>query len=102
MNDWKLVDAEKINQENPLSFEITCQISKELILIGDFVKVIFEYRKGLWGSHYAERMWVKVTAIYENEYMGDLKNHPFEEHILSFDDEVVFRRKHIISIESKS
>ncbi len=102
MNNWKLVDAEKINKENPLSFEIPCLVSKKLIRIGDFVKVIFEYKEGVWKTHSAERMWVKVTAIYSSSYMGYLKNAPFEEHILEFNDEVVFRDKHIISIEPKS
>ncbi len=99
MNNWTLVDAEKINQKYPLSFEIPCQISKALIGVGDYVKVIFKYRKGRWGCYHAERMWLKVTDTFGEQYMGDLKCHPIEGHILSFNDEVVFRKKHIISIE---
>ncbi|MFX1236235.1 MAG: DUF2314 domain-containing protein [Promethearchaeota archaeon] len=61
---------------------------------GDLVKLRFKLPDGCNG----ERMWIEITKIFNNSFMGVLDNDPLEDFGLKHNDKISFESRHIIDI----
>lgn len=96
IGSWKLIDAEKLAQEHKYTFyKPSKEITKKLV-VGNVVKLTFEFDSSNSEHPSAERMWVEITEINGEKFKGKLDNHPFYLHELFAGDEIVFEHKHII------
>ena len=59
---------------------------------GDYVQLVFQP---------GERMWVKITEIYDYQFVGILDNEPIAVKSLKCGDRIDFEDKHIIKILNK-
>jgi len=90
---YTLDNVEDRHKENPDTFHIPTRGERELLKVGDFVKMIF------LGSDRGERMWVVITkGLADGKYKGELRNHPFVlEGRLKWGDEMEFGPENIAS-----
>lgn len=96
IGSWKLTDSEKLAQKHKYTFyKPSREITKNLV-IGNLVKLTFEFDSSNSEHPSAERMWVEITEINGDNFKGKLDNHPFYLHELYAGDEIVFNHKHII------
>jgi len=65
------------------------------IEIGNLVKLDFQYRPGRYERFSGENMWVLVTEIHGQYFVGNLDNDPFER-VLKYGSRVVFCLEHIV------
>ena len=91
---WHLRSGVEQNRLYPDSFWIPGESEKALIEPGTTVKLMFEMRDG-WG----ERMWVNVTSVKKDRFVGILHNQPVGIPRLGSGDTVKFHRADIIDIE---
>jgi hypothetical protein len=100
MPTWRLRDADPIAAEYPYTFY---KPSRELIARvkpGENVKLIFDFDSNDPEAPGAERMWVIVDEVLEDEkFRGRLDNHPAWIADLKAGDPVVFSACHIIHTE---
>lgn len=89
---YKLIDGVKRNRENPSTFEIPSEQDKASLSTGNYAKLVFEE-----GEH-GERMWVKITDINGDSFVGELNNDPSILATIEHGDKVEFNSKHIIGI----
>lgn len=93
---WRLVDSEQVAKENPYTFyKPSKEITKQL-KVGDAAKMTFEFDSTDNEHPLAERMWVLINEIRDDQFVGQLDNHPFYIHDLFAGDTVKFEHKHII------
>jgi uncharacterized protein YegJ (DUF2314 family) len=64
---------------------------------GDLVKVLFEVIDPSQGSPTAERMWVQVTDVVSDRYVGSLDNDPRVITTLRPGSRIEFRAHHVIA-----
>ena len=89
---YTLVNVEDMNQKHPETFEILSRKERESVLIGDFVKCIFQGKEG------SERMWVIVQKdLGALRYEGELDNDPVFINA-KCGDKVIFSPEHIAQI----
>ena len=96
---YSLTDPRPIAASAPYTFFLPSAAEIAAVATGDLVKLIFEYphETEKWA---AERMWVIVEQVRENELAGVLDNDPSEPTTtLKAGDPIHFARHHIISIE---
>ncbi|MEH6789006.1 hypothetical protein [Parasphingorhabdus sp.] len=103
IDGWFLRDSEATHAEAPDTFSIPSEQERQSLAVGDFAKLVFE----IWvddpeESASVERMWVIVSEVLENSYIGILDNEP--DGIEKNDDfwcgsEIPFGAKHIIQID---
>lgn len=105
---WILESAVEQNQRWPTSFHIPPQEARENLQIGALVKLLFcfavhddENPSPDYDLEY-ERMWVKVTEIKPNGYIGELENSPVMSDVLTYGDLIHFQPHHIASIAQSS
>ncbi len=95
MGSWKLTDSEKLAQQYKYTFyKPSREITKNLV-VGNIVKLTFEFDSSNSEHPSAERMWVEITEINGEKFKGKLDNHPFYLHELYAGDEIIFEHKHI-------
>jgi len=94
-NEFKLISGLEMNRKHPVSFEIPSLLEKEQISVGDSVKLMFEFKKGV------ERMWVLVTKIEDGCLTGILDNMSVFKNTIAYGDTVQFTKDHVISIMGK-
>lgn len=87
-----LADAQQRHDESPETFHIPSDADLRAIEPGSHVKLIFEAADGP-----GERMWVRVTEIDGEQYVGSLDNDPFIMTHLGRGDTIHFERRHIAS-----
>ncbi|WP_340199623.1 DUF2185 domain-containing protein [Ascidiimonas sp. W6] len=95
-NSWKLIDAEELAKEYKYTFYKPSKEITQKLKIGNLVKLIFYFESINEEHPSAERMWVKITKINDNQFAGTLDNHPFYIHELQAGDIINFEHKHII------
>jgi hypothetical protein len=102
VNRWELGDGVARHLENPETFEVPSPEDIDLILPGDSVKLMFDlagkrsfFKSGCQG----ERMWVKVTAVDNGHFVGELDNYPVVWNRLYAGDEIKFESRHIIDLD---
>lgn len=99
---YTLENATEKNRLYPDTFEIPEREELESLRIGDIVKLIFiptdEFREEEECG--GERMWVIITKIDGNQYVGTLDNQPMVIHELEIGGLVRFKRENIASLWS--
>lgn len=93
-SSYILDDVEARSAANSGSFPIPDITMRERLLTGDLVKLIFFQREGTA----VERMWVEVTAVTDQGYIGRLDNDPTQISGLAADAEVVFEPRHVMTV----
>ncbi len=93
MFDYTLSNAEELNQENILSFDIPSRDERTSLTYGDTVKLIFDS---------TERMWVDIIGKTPTGYVGILANIPHEIKTIKWGDDVVFEPENIIAIADEN
>jgi hypothetical protein len=93
---WKLTDSEKLAKENKYTFYKPSKEITQNLEVGNIVKLTFEFDSKNEEHPGAERMWVEITEINDDQFVGKLDNHPFYLHELYAGDEIKFEHKHII------
>jgi hypothetical protein len=83
-----LGNAEERSAQHPTTFHIPSREERTSLNIGEYAKLIFDDR---------ERMWVCVTDIVADGYVGSLANDPVAVD-MEHGDEVRFRPEHIADI----
>ena len=83
---WSLADAVERHARVPGRRRRRCEV-------GDAVKLVVVPRDGL-----EERVWVRVTAVGEEELVGSLRSDPAELRGLHAGDAVTFERRHVLAI----
>lgn len=86
---YTLTDAIKQNKKYPKSFWIPSSKDIKELKKNSFAKVIFNNK---------ERMWVKITKINGDNFVGELDNVPVSVP-LSYGDVIHFNKKHIINTD---
>src|SRR5690606_38028866 len=74
---------------------------RENLAIGAYVKLIFRFaaEKAARNDDEVERMWVRVTAIDEQEnYVGILDNDPLHKLVLACGKTIHFHPSHVMSM----
>lgn len=95
---YTLDDPRLVHQEAPYTFYLPSEARLAAIEPGDTVKLIFRGKPA--GRQYdAERMWVMVTEVNEEDLTGTLENSPFDMPQIKSGDVVHFKRWHIIQTE---
>ena len=94
---WALADAVEKHAAAPETFRIPSDDAVAAVQVGDRVKLIVEPSTGL-----AERMWVTVTAVGDEELEGSLASDPAELRGLNAGDTVQFERRHVVAISRRS
>lgn len=98
IDGYDLADGEERAREHPDSFFIPSLEERENLKVGDAVKLIFEMHQPNQEYDAFERMWVEITKVEDDYYVGFLDNNPEGEVSIKAGDIVVFQAKHIISI----
>jgi hypothetical protein len=101
VNKWMLGDGIERNAEYPDTFEIPTAEDIAELAPGDTVKLMFEAkgkRTYLKDGCVGERMWVKVTEVRGDKFVGELDNYPVVWNRLVAGDRIEFERKHIIDV----
>jgi hypothetical protein len=94
---YRVEDPRPIAESAPYTFFLPSENELLAVAPGDLVKLTLV---GLPGGHNyeAERMWVKVTGVADDDLTGSLENEPFELHQLRIGDSIRFNRFQVIDI----
>ena len=82
--------------ETPDTFQIPPQADRENLKPGDLAKIIFRIEIG--DDVYVERMWVKLSEVRPEFYVGLLDNDPYCTDELRSGMRVEFHADHVIQI----
>ena len=85
------------NREAPDTFEIPCAYERCNIGVGEYAKLMF-INKNNEGDLWAERMWVKITKVTDEGYIGTLANDPLSLTSLTFGTDISFGADNVIDI----
>ncbi|WP_328829422.1 DUF2314 domain-containing protein [Nocardioides acrostichi] len=96
--DFVLGDGEALNREHPRTFEIPSREERERLKPGDLVKLLFEILRPEPEGPFAERMWVEVTEIVGDGYVGSLDNDPQVIRSVRPGGRIEFLPHHVIAI----
>lgn len=95
---WQLADAVAMNTRYPEDFWIPSTSQILFLRPTDIVKLIFEPRKAD-DELVGERMWVTITEVKEDGFIGTLNNDPIVWHeYLSNGETIYFSAENIIDI----
>jgi hypothetical protein len=103
---WQLCSGEESHRNNPDTFWLPPLEQRQNLKRGDAAKLIFEIEGEEEDGAVAvqgERMWVIVSDMIGQTYMGILDNQPIclqrsDDVYLRFGAEVPFRAEHVIDI----
>lgn len=96
---WYLDNVYELNEESPYTFYVPSQIILDNLTVGDLVKLIFVLREEQEDGLNAERMWVEITQIDGQKFIGKLDNEPYRIQDLKAGDEVTFGIENICDTE---
>jgi Uncharacterized protein conserved in bacteria (DUF2314) len=89
---WRLRSGVEAHKNHPETFWIPSEQVKDKVEPGFVVKLAFDLRGG------GERMWVSVTAVKGDRFVGNLRSMPAFIPRLYAGDEIKFKRDHIIDV----
>jgi hypothetical protein len=95
-----LLDVQERHRTDPMTFSIPRSEVRRSLEPGSRVKLFFGVGSG--DPPPAERMWVEVTQVRGERYVGELANEPVVIADLRLDDEVVFGPEHVAAIWRES
>lgn len=95
---WHLENVRKTAEQYPYTFYVPSEQFLATLEVGDLVKLMFindlaDDRIELEG----ERMWVEITHINGNDFVGSLANNPYQMYQLTVGDIIHFQRQHIMT-----
>ena len=90
---WNLADAAERHAQSPDTFRVPADAATAALRVGDRAKLIVVPRDGL-----EERVWVRVTAVGDEELEGALSSDPVELRGLHAGETVRFERRHVVAI----
>lgn len=94
---WYLENVREIAKERPYTFYVPSDELIKMLKVGDVVKLIFVNTEQQENNPFdSERIWVEITQIDGNDFVGLLDNKPFIIQDLNLGDEVSFQACHII------
>jgi hypothetical protein len=91
---WRLGSGVEFNRLHPETFWIPPAEEKARVTEGTHVKLMFHMKDG-WG----ERMWVRVSKVSADGFVGTLRNDPVGIPRLRYGDRVKFGPDEIIDID---
>lgn len=94
---YRLGDGEALNRQHPDTFHIPSRDERENLKPGDLAKLLFEVVDPAPGSITAERMWVQVTEVAADGYVGFLDNDPQVLTSMRPGSRIEFRAHHVIA-----
>ena len=93
---YTLDNAAETHREFPSTFQIPPQAERESLRVGDHVKLIF--RIEFADEAHVERMWVLVSEVRPESYVGVLDNDPYCTEEIRSGMRVEFHANHVIQI----
>lgn len=93
---WKLSNAEVIAKEYKYTFYKPSRSITDQLKVGNIAKAIFEFSSNNEDHPSAEGMWIQITEVKEDGFIGRLDNDPFYIHDLYAGDIIEFEHKHIV------
>jgi hypothetical protein len=87
----ELRDGELYASLNPDTFEIPPLLKRLNLKAGDLVKL------GFLLEPMPERMWVQITEVWSDGYVGRLRNQSVSDE-MAFDELVTFEPRHVLDI----
>ena len=94
---YTLDNGAETHREFPDTFEIPPQEDRERLRPGDLVKLIFRIEFG--DEAHVERMWVQVTEVRPESYVGVLDTDPYCTDEICSGMRVEFHADHVIQID---
>lgn len=100
MVSYTLDNGAEIHREAPETFWLPPIEQRETLRPGDLVKLIFRIEFG--EETHVERMWVRVTEVRAESYVGVLDNDPYCTDEIQSGMRVEFHADHVIQIDRKA
>ncbi|MFP7486301.1 DUF2185 domain-containing protein [Priestia filamentosa] len=95
---WYLDNVYELNKKSPYTFYVPSVELLDKLKVGDLVKLIFVSNEVKDDGFRAEKMWVHITNIKGNKFVGQLNNEPY--HLpLKMGDEIAFGIENICDTE---
>lgn len=92
---------QEISKENPYTFYVPSDKLIKMLGVGDLVKLMFVNNKRTdTDVMQAERMWVEIIKINNDNFVGKSDNQPYEIQGLNAGDEIHFKNYHIMNVYS--
>lgn len=95
---YELDDPRPTQEKAPYTFFLPNTDRLQAVEVGDEVKLIIRAIRGRY-RYDAERMWVTVTEISDENMIGTLSNFPLDMPQLTLGDTIQFKRYHIIDYQ---
>lgn len=96
---WELENAQKIADDYPYTFYKPSKEVVSQLKAGNQAKLIFEFESKDPEAPRAERMWVEITEVTQNDFSGYLDNDPAYIKDLKYKDPIKFNECHIIDTD---
>ncbi len=94
--EFELIDAVEHQKANPRTFELPDEWNRKRVRIGEWAKLMFRFPVNR--DPQVERMWVRVTAATDSQYVGVLDNTPDNVEFVGYGQTITFEPRHVISI----
>jgi len=98
---WHLENVQQIADEFPYTFYKPSSEVVSQLKVGNEVKLMFEFESDDPEAPSAERMWVEITSITDDGYIGKLDNEPAYIQDIKYEDPVEFQVCHIVDTDLK-
>ncbi|WP_439876063.1 immunity protein Imm33 domain-containing protein [Bacillus mycoides] len=95
---WYLDNVYELNKEAPYTFYLPSSKILGKLKVGDLVKLIFVTKSEEDDGFHGERMWVEITEMNEEGFIGKLDNEPYRLS-LKIGDEISFGVENICDTE---
>ncbi|MEH7356141.1 DUF2185 domain-containing protein [Neobacillus drentensis] len=95
---WYLDNVYELNKESPYTFYVPSSEVLDKLKVGDLVKLIFVTKEEEDDGFRGERMWVEITQINGEKFVGKLDNEPYRLPLKS-GDEISFGVENICDTE---
>ncbi|WP_198588669.1 immunity protein Imm33 domain-containing protein [Alloalcanivorax mobilis] len=96
---WTLGDAQALATQYPYTFYKPSPVAITALRPGNLAKLIFEFESDDPQAPGAERMWVLITGVNEQGFIGTLNNQPLYIDHLQPHDPVSFQARHIMGVD---
>jgi len=97
---YDVLDNRPTAQDNPYTYYLPSEARLNALEIGDSVKLVLRSIPKSY-TYDAERMWVIITAMSDDDMVGTLVNIPYDMPQLKNGEVVRFKRHHVIDIDWK-
>ncbi|WHY79839.1 DUF2185 domain-containing protein [Neobacillus sp. WH10] len=95
---WYFDNVYELNKESPYTFYVPSSEVLDKLKVGDLVKLIFVNKEEEDDGFSGERMWVEITQINGEKFVGKLDNEPYRLPLKS-GDEISFGVENICDTE---